>query len=86
MALPEGIINQLSQAVHLNATQRRGVEEDLMNDVCDAFCPPCVRNALGSLSACYSVASPGGSCWGCGTPTPPHCNPSATVNPSPTAL
>lgn len=62
--LPQEAIDAMSNAV--NGGQRRGVAQDILLDICHAVCPPCVSNALDSLTACYTVASPSGRCWGCG--------------------
>jgi len=62
MLLPGAAFTSMASAVAANST-RRGIAEKILDEVCDQFCSPCVKNALGSLQSCYSVVNPKGNCF-----------------------
>jgi len=62
--LPHAMLNRMASAVR--SQSRRGIGQEILQELCNAYCPACVRNAMNSLWSCSSVVNPGGKCFGCG--------------------
>ena len=62
--LPHAMINRMASAV--KSQSRRDIGQEILQELCNGFCPTCVRNAMDSLLSCSTVVDPAGKCFGCG--------------------
>ena len=65
--LPHAMFNRMASAVKSReGWQRRDIGQEILQELCNAYCPACVRNAMNSLLSCSTVVDPAGKCFGCG--------------------